>query len=197
MMEKTTPRTTKTTTRTYCYCWRKKLCQHFNTIFFDQFCSDFLHLISTRGYQDRLPGFWKVFSLHFPRFFEVQDGKPTRKKIRKIQKISEHSYFYYILLPFLLANWVSHTSVFWAQNKGSFGQIFGTPVTRVFGTPKIQFCRFYWDENTAFYYFLASDRRASACRERKYLMYITIFYYFLLFWTLVFWNYVKPCLGIL
>ena len=64
-------------------------------------------------------------------------------------------------------NWVSHTSVFWAQNKGSFGQIFGTPVTRVFGTPKKQFCRFYWDENTAFYYFLASDRRASACRERK------------------------------
>ena len=73
---------------------------------------------------------------------------------------------------------------FWAQNKGSFGQIFGTPVTRVFGTPKIQFCRFYWDENTAFYYFLASDRRASACRERKYLMYITILYYFLLFFTI-------------
>ena len=95
----------------------------------------------------------------------------------------ENSLYLFMAVSQLLPR-VSHTSVFWAQNKGSFGQIFGTPVTRVFGTPKIQFCRFYWDENTAFYYFLASDRRASACRERKYLMYITIFYYFSLFFTI-------------
>ena len=41
--------------------------------------------MSTRGCQDLLPGFWTVFSLHFPRNVDVQEEKPTSKK-RKILK---------------------------------------------------------------------------------------------------------------
>ena len=78
------------------YCWRENYAKIL-THFFGPALLRFFALDVYQGCQDLLPGFWKVFSLHFPRFFQFKREKLTRKTIRNHKKKYLWSIIFYCI----------------------------------------------------------------------------------------------------